>query len=398
MKLSNDRGYALIGAIAITAVLTIVVLGFVNVVMNEVENEKVYHNNDRSFFSAESGLMLGAKWIEDPVNWSSFETMVEGASNDNVFPDLLINDYVVQVDIVKLDTGLIILSTAMSLSDLGYNKMLSQEGREDDGLPANLDAFDYAIICDGVFNFGGCGSITSEDASGSALLHSNSDITVCGSANGDLDITSSTYVNLENKLTVEGSVTAPDISMHKKAVVTEGSTVDSVDEITIPDIDLSPWYNVAAANNEVYTGDYSTSMSYTPDGGVLWVYGNVRLEGGPGTTFNGMIIATGNIEILGQVNVITPENGFAIASEGGDILNSSSGKIQGLIYTKDGDYTQDANGAVEGQIIVNGSITKKGCSDVIVYKKYLPVDPNNNGNIGGCLVAGTWKEANVIPE
>jgi cytoskeletal protein CcmA (bactofilin family) len=134
-------------------------------------------------------------------------------------------------------------------------------------------------------------------------------------------------------------------------------------------------------------------MSYTPDGGVLWVYGDVHISGG---TFNGMIIATGNVHISGGT-INAPEDGFAIASESGNIRIQTSGTISGLIYAKNGDYTQTANGRVEGQIIINGEISKGGNSDIVVYKKYMPVNPNGSGNNGGCLVAGTWKEENITP-
>ena len=164
----------------------------------------------------------------------------------------------------------------------------------------------------------------------------------------------------------------------------------------IPEIDLTPWYEEAYANGEVHEG-FSISSSYTPNGGILWVNGDVHLSGGPGTTFNGQIIATGNVAISGQVNINAPEGGFAIACQDGDIQITTSGTIRGLVYCKTGDYKQTANGNLEGQIIVKGCIEKGGNSDVVVFGRCVPIIPGGGG-IHGKLVAGTWQEANVAPE
>ena len=73
---------------------------------------------------------------------------------------------------------------------------------------------------------------------------------------------------------------------------------------------------------------------------------------------------------------------FGLASRDKDIKNTSSGLIQGLIYTKVGDLEMSANGRVQGQIIVNGDIRKTGCSGVLVYGRSYPTPPGGGGGVG----------------
>ena len=311
--------------------------------------EAISYHNDSAFFAAESGLLMGAAWLTEESAWASFNPLVEGAVREDVIPNLVVNDFNVQVDMMKIDSGVRIRSTAISYSKLGYNKLLCQDAEPDGAAPFDTTAFDYAIICDGTFDFKGCGSISAQPGS-NAYMHSNSDLDIGGNASANLDITSSTRISLGNR-TVDGTLTAPELDLHQNATVTGGTTEGAVDEIPIPDIDLTPWYEEAYANGEVHDG-FSISSSYTPNGGILWVNGDVHLSGGPGTTFNGQIIATGNVTISGQVNINAPNDGFAIACRDGDVTITTSGTIRGLVYCKTGDYKQTANGHLEVQIIV----------------------------------------------
>jgi hypothetical protein len=394
MKLFNNKGYALIGGIAICAIMTITAVGLVNVVMNEVENEEMAYKNDQSFLAAESGLMLGALWVNDSLVWANLHHVAVGVEIQDIVPKLVINGYPVQVNILKLDSCVTINATAQSSGEINYNKMVSQDA--DKNPPFDTTAFDLTMYSDGVFDFGGCGDISSPDGS-PAKVHSNNEIIVRGDAKGKMDISSSVQITVPTNATIEGSGIAPVFDMHAQAKFTEGITVADVPKVPFPEIPLEPWYKVALANGEVHKGPFVLTKSYTPKGGILWVDGDVDLSGSKSVAFNGQIIATGNVKIGGQMSITAPEGGFAIATENGNIYNSTTGTIKGLIYAKNGDYEQTGNGNVEGQFIINGSISKGGNSDVVVYKKYIPVNPNPGDNDGGRLVAGSWNEINVIP-
>ena len=232
---------------------------------------------------------------------------------------------------------------------------------------ASMEGFNYAILSGGQFNFKGSGYV-----SGAQKMHSNSAIEINGSAQTEINISSTASIKVGNN-TVEGSVTAPSLDIHKKADITGGSTTASVPPVAIPDIDLTPYFTWAQNHGEVYVGDFSTSSSYSPNGGIMYVIGDVTISSH--AVISGSIIATGNIHITGAADIKPNTSVFAMATESGDLENTSSGTIEGLVYSKKGNYKQTANGVLKGQIIVGGDIQKGGNSDIILFAKSIPAPP-----------------------
>ena len=252
-------------------------------------------------------------------------------------------------------------------------------------------AYDYAILVGGYFKFRGCGDISGGGVGG-ALLHANGEFSIQGSCGANLDITSSTLISAKN-VTIDGNTTAPAYSLHSKTKILGTKTTAAVPAVEIPDIDLTPYYNHALANGEVHNG-FSTSASYTPNGGILWVNGDVQISSH--AVINGSIIATGDIHVSGAVEVNAGAYAFAMASRDGEIQNTSSGKITGLIYCRTGDYKHTANGETEGQIIVAGDLEKGGNSDIMVFAKNVPTPPGGGGGGGSTptdhVVITAWQQ------
>lgn len=232
---------------------------------------------------------------------------------------------------------------------------------------SSMEGFNYAILSGGQFDFKGCGYVT-----GAQKMHSNSAIVINGSAQTEINVSSTASIKVGNN-TVEGSITAPDMKLHPKADITGGTTYDSVPPVSIPDIDLTPYFNWAKNHGEVYVGDYSTSASYSPNGGIMYVIGDVEISSH--AVINGSIIATGNIKITGAAEIKPNTSVFAVATESGDLENTSSGMIEGLVYSKKGNYKQTANGILKGQIIVGGDVQKGGNSDIILFTQSIPTPP-----------------------
>lgn len=246
---------------------------------------------------------------------------------------------------------------------------------------------DYAILCGGTLNFRGCGSISSTN--GPALIHANGEMSIRGNASANVSMSSSTEIKISNNVTVDGDVTAPDLSYKaSKVTITGTASEESVPLVEIPDIDLTPYYNWANDHGEVFNGFY-TSSSYTPNGGIIWVNGNVQIQSH--AVIQGTIIATGSIKISGAVQIQPSTCGFAMVSRDSDIDNTSSGLIEGVIYAKTGDYKQTANGQHEGQLIVAGDVDKGGCSDVLVYEQTV-VSPPGSGEVAEDLIGvSAWQ-------
>jgi cytoskeletal protein CcmA (bactofilin family) len=234
---------------------------------------------------------------------------------------------------------------------------------------SNMEGFNYAMLSGGDFAFRGVGSLIGAPT---IPMHSNSEISINGAAKTEISVSSSVEIST-GKVSVDGSIIAPEIDVHPKANIAGGSTQADVDPVEIPDIDLTPYFNWAKQHGEVHTGDFSTSTDYTPNGGVLYVIGDVEISSH--AVFNGSIIATGNIKLTGQSQINPTTSVFAMASESGDLENTSTGTIKGLVYSKNGNYKQTANGRLEGQIIVGGTIQKGGNSDIVFYQQYIPNPP-----------------------
>jgi hypothetical protein len=253
------------------------------------------------------------------------------------------------------------------------------------------DAFSYGMVCGGELNFGGCGDISGTN--GTTLMHANGLMHLRGNASADLDISSSMEIRINNNVTIDGDVTAPDLQYQaSKVTITGTASEEAVDMVDIPDIDLTPYYNWALEHGEVHNGFSFGGTSYDANGGIIWVNGNVSISSH--AVINGSIIATGDIQTSGQCEVNPTTCAFGLASRDGDIKNTSSGVIRGLIYTKVGDFEMPANGQLEGQAIVHGDIRKTGCSGVILFREYIPQNPYGTDPVPGTdvVTVSAWQK------
>jgi hypothetical protein len=386
--LSSENGSVLAGVIVIAVVLTVSSLGYLQLSASTAKSELSRGYESKAFLAAESGLLLGAEWLLIPDNCSTVEQLFPGYGVNDVLPDFSLNGIDVTIDIVKTADGATVRSTADSDSKTGYDKQISQNLRIIPEASFDTSAFNHAIVCNGTFDFGGCGSIGTP-AGVNARLHANGAIDISGNAGTNINVTSSISISIGNNKTINGSIAAPSLSYNpSKVTITGTAATQAVAQITIPDIDLSPWQELAQANGQVLSS-MPAGNPYTPPGGVLWLTGDQTIT----STINGTLIVEGTVNMNG--NVYPPDSGFAIASVNGDI-RIGTGTVRGLIYAKNGNYEQEANGLAQGQIIVNGTIKKKGNSNISVYKKYIPAPPgeDNAGRIE--FIAGSWLETNIV--
>ncbi len=250
------------------------------------------------------------------------------------------------------------------------------------------EAFNFSGASGGEFSFGGTGLITAGTNGGGHYI-SNGPMDVRGNADVEVSLSSPSTISIKNNITIEGDVTTPDPDWTaSKVTITGTATQGPVKPVKIPDINLTPYYNWAKKNGEVHNG-FSTSSSYTPAGGILWVDGDVTISSS--AVINGSIIATGNIHISGQAHVVPTTTAFAMASRDGNIKTTSTGDIYGLVYAKTGDYEQTANGRLFGQAIVNGDIKKAGVSDII-YRRSVPTPPGAPDQVNAWPVVSAWQK------
>lgn len=359
-------------------------------------------SNQRGYMASKLGDRMRAHSIaEAGVNYaySVIKTNWAARTNGLFFPfgsNYASGSFTVDVTIASATS---ITATIISVGRYGIADATAELEIKNTGtgtLGWDTNAFNYAVLCGGTFDFAGCGTIASTQAT--AKVHANGKITISGSANvggdtGRLDLESATEIEVKNNKTVNGDAVAPNIELNTSGIISGTSSEQAVPTIAIPQINLDPYYNWALAHGEVKAAGWTPpSNPYTPNGGIIWIDGSSgTINGG---TINGAVIATGNVKLSGTVNVrgTSDSGGFAVVSRDGSVDNQSSGTIEGIVYVKTGNFTQTANGTLIGSLVVAGTISKGGNSDVIVYDHEVPSLPGGETATGDIIGVSAWKQ------
>ncbi|MCF7848662.1 MAG: hypothetical protein K9M45_07430 [Kiritimatiellales bacterium] len=392
MKTGNKRkkeGFALFAVLfAIAAISSLLVIMMFNG-MQRIHMARKLSDRIRAKAIAESGcenayalLSTDFELRNDPSAFDStapssdYNSMSDVDAMPTAFSDETYDIGVVPVG----DSAAIVSSTgywgsAIATAIIGVQ---NYGGSSEDGTVVDAEAFSYAILCGGEFDFSGCGTIASPE--GDARFHSNGGMFLRGTTDALIDLSSSVSIVVNNGVTIGGDVTAPDFGKTKWSKVTVGGTLTTkaVAPVTIPDIDLTPYYNYALKKGEVHNG-FTTTTDVNPNGGILWVNGDFHMSAH--AVINGSVIATGDINLSGQIDINPTTCAFSVVSRDGDIQVTSSGTINGLMYAKTGGLQHTANGLIVGQIIVNGNIKKAGNSDIMTgYAQSIPTPPGGSPN------------------
>ena len=167
-------------------------------------------------------------------------------------------------------------------------------GTSSPGVPVDWSSIsNYTVVSGGEITWTGA-----SEFNGGGGLHSNGKFLRTGSGEVEGDVTTSTeFETLGNSGGIDGDVTAPIIS-GKTGNILGAKTVAAVPLVTIPDIDLTPYYIEALANGEVYTGNVTINAGESPVGGIMWVDGDLNIAGN--ADYTGSYFATGDISITGN--------------------------------------------------------------------------------------------------
>ncbi|MGQ9663180.1 MAG: hypothetical protein ACUVWX_12700 [Kiritimatiellia bacterium] len=371
-------GSALTTVVVIIASVTALAAVIATIGSQRVYTARLRANETRALAIAEAGANNAYSVLA--TNWAA-------RTNPAAFPPTPYSDGMYAVRVQPVSNNYAIITSTGTCGRAVQWVMLDAVNYTEGTQGTDDDAFNYAILCGGTFTFRGAGNISGGD--GRPRLHSNSSLDIRGSCGVNLDIQSSTKISIGNNITINGSVKAPVLDYRpSKVTITGGATVGPVPHVTIPDIDLTPYYNWALAHGEVKNGFSLSGGTYNANGGIIWVNGDVHISGH--AVVNGSIIATGHIHISGQADINQTGFGFALASRDGSIQYTSSGTTRGLIYAKTGDFRQTANGRIEGQLIIKGTIYKGGCSDVVVFSKTV-LTPPYGGDQGDIVGISAWQ-------
>jgi len=389
--LNRQDGSALIGAVALALVMAISGLGYLYLSINTARADLVERDESRAFWAAESGMLLGAKWLKDSANAYAAKRLSPGSSMDNIIPNYMQNGYNVEVNIIRKNIGVAIQSTALCSNDLGFKKRITRDAITSSGAPFDTLAFNHAMFSDGTLTGKAAGTIC--DAAGAtSSIHSNNavdfDLKKDETVNANVSSTVSVSISGKSGSEVQGHVCAPTIT--GKTYITGSWSEETVSHIPFPDIDLTPWYNVASANGQVYNSINDVPDPCNPPGGVVWVKGGGTVNN---ITINGSLIMEGE-GVTFHATVNAPVGGFALACLSGEIKVNAGATINGLIYAKNGNFHLNGHSNICGQVLAKGTILANGTGD-FTYSKGVPIIPGGGGGNSFALVTGSWQEINV---
>jgi hypothetical protein len=117
----SQNGSVLVAVIAFITLMTIAMGGFLGVARNVVSQETMELNDDKAFLAAESGLLIGTRWLRESNNWIQYRNT--GYNGTICQSD--INGYTVTVTVVPENNGQLRIRSTTTGGILPYSKSLS---------------------------------------------------------------------------------------------------------------------------------------------------------------------------------------------------------------------------------------------------------------------------------
>lgn len=117
--IGNPRGSVLVGVVAFSILMAIAAGGYMNLTGSTVNHEVAALDEDKALYAAESGLLVGGRWLRDSTNWHGLTT-----GTVNVF-DTVINGMTVDVDVIKNAVGDVEVRSTAHGGTIKYEKQLS---------------------------------------------------------------------------------------------------------------------------------------------------------------------------------------------------------------------------------------------------------------------------------
>jgi len=244
--------------------------------------------------------------------------------------------------------------------------------------------YKYAVLAGSIL-FGGNG----QTDVGGGDVHSNSSYDMNGTPDLVCDLLSACEsVRTVGSGLITGDATSPEFKKASPGNISGVVTVDAPDAVSMPELDLTPYYQYALANGEVYNGYAAAAGTFiAPAGGVMWVNGDVFISGN--CTIQGCIVATGDIKITGNTSQNQVGDLPAYVSRDGDIELNSSGQHHGLVYAMNGDIKMTGGGKITGTVLAAGEYWKNGGWDQIAWENSTPPpDPNGWPAVAGSSEVG----------
>jgi hypothetical protein len=249
-------------------------------------------------------------------------------------------------------------------------------------------AFGKGLCVGGDLEWKGSGSVVA----GSAQIHCNGFFTMTGSSDITADVYACAGLKRGGSSNIFGNVWAATVSQTGSGSISGTVITGVIPTVSIPVLDLTPYYNHALANGQVYTPASTYHISGSSDhivpGGIMWVEGNFKRSGSG--DFIGCVIATGDINCSGSGDYLKVNEYPVAVSVNGKIDFSGSGHVHGLLFSQNGEFEKTGSGNVTGSIICKGDARKTGSWDFLTYEQSVPVPPGGGSGISLSMIG--WRE------
>jgi hypothetical protein len=146
----SEQGSALVGAVAFSIILFIASLGYLQVVASSHNYETTGFWDDKAFTAAESGLLLGTKWLSQ-----------QQQSNDPEYPFSFIASnprevYALTSDGIPVSVSIAFSHDTAEIRSIATTGMLTYKKQLSRKVIANpIQAGSYGVYLDNAWNFGG---------------------------------------------------------------------------------------------------------------------------------------------------------------------------------------------------------------------------------------------------
>ena len=336
---TEQQGSALIAVLVIALIVAFAAGSLGTMLRSSAHTNRIIVNRVKARQIADGAAQQALALIADDFDRVSTPTseMTSGSLGDGTY----------EVDIQDLGNN-----TAVILAD-GTVGNRTERVKVFFRFPQSGAAFDKGVFANDDFTGSGGGSLGTLDHGS----HSNQD----------------TY--LKGHVTVRGDADSVGSTTVRGAATVNGVVRSGVSPIDFPAVDFDHYYNIASANGEVYTPNGGTlqmkNQTYSPDGGVMWVVGDVKISGH--TTINGALFVTGDIKQAGQCELNKAGALPAFVSRDGDIhLSGHGASIEGLVYAASGRIDVTGYHRIYGALVAWGEVFTRGNWGVLDFVRENP--------------------------
>jgi len=352
IKIQNETGSAILIALCLMMMLSLVAIIAVNSSNTDVELSINQLHADKAFYLAEAGAKRAFNELQSDPVWTAGYSAVpfEGGTYSVQIIDSSTN--------AALDDTILIIATGWTMN--------AQVDVEMTVAPDITNPFEYAMFAKDAIDIRNSMMTDSYNSDSGSYLGTRLDSSGDVGSNGTIDVANGAFVGGDITTSLSGGT-----DVNAGATVT-GTVADDAPPQEIPDVPQAE-FDTAAITNDNLTG-LSGTYTYDSVTHTLSSTGTIYMQSGtyyfsditlmntatiilaPGAEVT--LYVTGDIEMKNSssVNVGGSPSDFLIYSQG-DLVLKNSGDFYGSFYSPDGDCDLRNSGEFFGSIIANTIIS-----------------------------------------